>query len=75
LPLTVRVASVDAPERSSNARTGAAAFDLHLVLSQVEINATLGEDAFKLQIPTSATPIGLDELRRSGPLAPRADAK
>jgi hypothetical protein len=75
LPLTVRVASVDATGRSSNGRTGAVAFDLHLVLSQVETNVTLGEDAFKIQIPTSATPIGLDELRRSGPLAPRPDGK
>jgi hypothetical protein len=72
LPLTVRIASAGAAERSSGGTTGAAAFDLQLVLSQVEMNAALGEDAFKIQIPKSATPIGLDELRRSGPLAPRA---
>jgi hypothetical protein len=75
LPLTVRVSSAGASEPpSSNGRTGAA-FDLQLVLSQVETNVTLGADAFTIQIPKSAVPIGLDELRRSGPLAPRADAK
>jgi hypothetical protein len=75
LPITVRVASVGAPERSSHGTAGAAAFDLQLVLSQVETNVALGEDAFKIQTPKSATPIELDELRRSGPLAPRADGK
>jgi hypothetical protein len=73
LPLTLRLASVDPPERrSSNVRTGRS-FDLQLVLSQVETNVPLGENAFKIQIPKSATPIGLDELLRLGPLAPRAD--
>jgi hypothetical protein len=70
LPLTIRVASVDTP----NVRTSAA-FDLRLVLSQVETSVALGEDAFKIQIPKSAVPIGLDELRRSGPLAPRAHGR
>ena len=43
-------------------------YDLRLSLSQVEVNVTLDQDAFRVQIPRSATPIGLDELRRNGPL-------
>jgi hypothetical protein len=44
------------------------AFDLQLVLSQVELNPSLGDEAFRIQIPGSAKPITLDELRASGPL-------
>jgi hypothetical protein len=43
-------------------------FDLELDLSQVELNATLGPEAFRLQQTGGATPITLDELRQSGPL-------
>ena len=46
-------------------------FDLHLALSQVDINQPLGEDAFRVQIPATADPIDLDELRRAGPLGDR----
>ena len=44
-------------------------FDLRLKLSQVEINAPLGADAFEVRVPPTASPITLDELRESGPLA------
>jgi hypothetical protein len=44
------------------------AFDLQMALSQVELNPSLGDEVFRIQIPASATPIGLDELKRSGPL-------
>jgi hypothetical protein len=57
LARTVRLASV-----------GSNRFDLRLVLSQVEINAKLDEDAFNPQIPPTATPITLSELRTAGPL-------
>lgn len=57
LPRTVRVTSVGAP-----------AFDLHLAISQVEINVPLEAAVFHVQIPASASPITLDELRQSGPL-------
>ena len=42
-------------------------FDLRLTLSQVEINVPLGADAFTVQIPRSARPISLDELRHARP--------
>jgi hypothetical protein len=57
LPQTIRLAS---------ARSGA--FDLQLALSQVELNTTLGADVFRLQVPPTASPITLDELKASGPL-------
>ena len=44
------------------------AFDLQLALSQVELNPSLGDEVFRIQIPASAKPITLDELRTSGPL-------
>lgn len=47
----------DAPQASS--------FDLTLALSQVETNAPLGDDVFRLEIPPSADPITVDELRRA----------
>jgi hypothetical protein len=72
LPRTIRVTSIDAGE---GGRTAGAAFDLQMVLSQVETNVPLGADAFTIQAPASSTPISLDELRRSGPLAPKADAR
>jgi len=43
-------------------------FDLQLDLSQVELNVTLGPEAFRLPPSGTAGPITLDELRRSGPL-------
>jgi hypothetical protein len=51
----------------------AGAFDVTLTLSQVETNVALGPDAFTVQIPKMTEPISLEELRRSGPLAPRSD--
>lgn len=59
LPRTVRLTSADAPRR----------FDLRLALSQVEVNPALGPDVFTLRVPASMSPITLDELRRSGPMA------
>ncbi len=41
------------------------AFDLTLALSQVETNVPLGDDVFRLEIPPSADPITVDELRRA----------
>jgi len=66
LPRTIRVASL------GDARSPGA-FDLQLVLSQVETNVPLDASAFRLAIPASAAPISLDELRRNGPLAPKPD--
>jgi outer membrane lipoprotein-sorting protein len=60
LPRSVRLAEVRP--------AGASGSDLRLTLSQVEINGALDADVFRVQVPGSATPITLDELRRSGPL-------
>ena len=57
LPRTIRLVS-----------TPSGRFDLQLELSQIELNTTLGPDAFQLQVPSSAEIISVDELRRSGPL-------
>ena len=52
--------------RLLSARPGG--FDLQMNLSQVELNPSLGPEVFAIQIPASATPITLDELKTSGPL-------
>ena len=59
VPRSIRLASIDAPDRSG--------FDLTLRLSQVEINTALGADVFRVEIPRSASPITLDELRNARP--------
>jgi len=61
LPRAVRLTSDSA---------GPSGFDLQLVLSQVETNVPLGPEVFRVQIPASADPITLEELKRVGPLAP-----
>jgi outer membrane lipoprotein-sorting protein len=55
------VASVDA-----NTSAGAG-FDLTLALTQVETNVALDAAVFRVEIPRSATPITLDELRNARP--------
>lgn len=67
LPRSIRLAGAD-----SSAPDGR--FNITLALSQVETNTTLDAQAFSVQIPPDTDPISLDELRRSSPLAPRADA-
>jgi hypothetical protein len=52
--------------RLTSARPGA--FDLTIALSQVELNPPLPDEVFRIQIPVSASPITLDELKTSGPL-------
>lgn len=54
---------------------GSAGFNITLTLSQVETNVALGPEAFTIEIPADAEPISLEELRRSGPMAPAADGK
>ena len=56
LPRTIHLAAADRKR-----------FDLRLALSQVDINQTLGTDVFTVQIPRSADPITLDELRDARP--------
>jgi hypothetical protein len=66
VPRTIRVASL------GDARAPGA-FDLQLVLSQVDTNVPLDPSAFTLAIPKTAVPISLEELRRNGPLAPKPE--
>jgi hypothetical protein len=40
-------------------------FDLRLTLAQVDVNTVLGDEVFRLQIPQSARPMALDELRNA----------
>jgi len=59
LPRTIRLTSLNAP--------GNSAFDLTLRLSQVETNVALEAPVFSVEVPTSASPITLDELRNARP--------
>jgi hypothetical protein len=56
LPRSVRLVSRD-PSR----------FDLRFALSQVDVNTTLGADVFRVEVPRSARPITLEELRDARP--------
>jgi hypothetical protein len=56
LPRSVRLVSRD-PAR----------FDLRLTLSQVEVNTTLGAEVFRVDVPRTARPITLQELRDARP--------
>jgi outer membrane lipoprotein-sorting protein len=58
LPRAIRLASAE-PRR----------FNLRLLLSQIETNVPLPDEAFRVQIPASADPITLADLRDAGPLA------
>lgn len=61
LPRSIRLTSEDTKR-----------FDLRLTLSQMEINTPLDADVFTVKIPQSASPITLEELRRSGPFGAAA---
>jgi hypothetical protein len=61
LPQTIRITSLD------GAAAPGAAFDLTLALSQVETNVALGAEVFRVDVPRTAQPITLDELRRARP--------
>jgi hypothetical protein len=58
LPRSIRLVSADRRR-----------FDLHLVLSQVDINVPLEAAAFEVRIPPGTQPITVEELRDSGPLS------
>lgn len=65
LPSSIRVTSLD---EDGGVRQ---AFDVRLVLSQVDLNTPLDAAVFTIQVPAEAVPITLDELRASGPLGRR----
>lgn len=69
LPRAIRLVSLDASGRTGDT------FDLRLALLQVEANVTLDAAAFRVQIPSAARAMTIDELRQSGPLAARADGR
>jgi hypothetical protein len=46
---------------------GSSLFDLTLSLSQVETNVPLGAEVFRVDVPATARPIALDELKRARP--------
>ena len=54
---------------------GARRFDVTLTLSQVETNVGLDSQAFVIQPPSNSVQMSLEELRQSGPLAPRSNAR
>jgi hypothetical protein len=57
LPRTVRLVSADSKR-----------FALRLTLSQLEINTALDAEVFRVQVPRTAAPISLQELKAAGPL-------
>jgi hypothetical protein len=59
LPRTIRLSSVGAP--------GGRGFDMTLRLAQVETNVPLEPSVFGVDVPASALPISLDELRNARP--------
>lgn len=63
LPRSIRLVS-EPRATNPDSRTR---FDLRLALSQVDVNLTLGDEVFRVQIPRSAAPITLDELKRARP--------
>ena len=58
LPRSIRMASRTDPPTPFN-------FDLTLALSRVETNVPLEPEVFRVEVPRSAEPITLDELRRA----------
>jgi hypothetical protein len=61
LPHSIRVIS------TGNDDGDVGVYDITLALSQVETNVPLGPDVFRVDVPRSAQPITLDELRRARP--------
>jgi outer membrane lipoprotein-sorting protein len=59
-PSTVHLHTTPAP--------GVAPADLTLRISQVEINTPLDDAVFNVDVPRTAVPLTLEELRRAGPL-------
>jgi hypothetical protein len=72
-PLTIEMSdyTTAGPGRVRIRRDAAAdapALDVRLAVGQVERNVTLGPEAFVVDVPASAQPITIDDLRASGPL-------
>jgi hypothetical protein len=65
-PQEMRLTSDRAHAAGDEAASSGGNVDLRLQLSQVDINTSLGTEAFTVEVPPDAVPITLDELRRSG---------
>ena len=52
----------------TTASPGTVAADLSIRISQLEMNASLGNAVFTVEVPKDAAPLTLEELRRAGPL-------
>jgi hypothetical protein len=62
------------PPATIHLRAGAVA-DITLRVSQLEINTDIDPQAYDVVVPPDALPLTLEELRRSGPLGDKADAR
>jgi hypothetical protein len=60
-PRTIKMQTASASAAGTQA-------DLTLKLTDVDINVTLDDDVFRVDVPADAVPLTLDELRRAGPL-------
>ena len=56
-PATLRIVSAGTPRA-----------DLTVRLSDVNINVTMGDEVFSVDVPSEAQPLTIDQLRRAGPL-------
>lgn len=54
--------------RISRDLPGGESVDLTIGLSQIETNITLPPEAFRVDVPASAVPMTIDQLRQAGPL-------
>jgi hypothetical protein len=45
--------------------------DMTATLSQIEVNVDVDPAAFTVDVPASASPLSIDELRDAGPLGER----
>jgi outer membrane lipoprotein-sorting protein len=62
-PMTIRLRARPSPPGDAT--------DLTIRLNDVDINQPINPEAFQAEIPESATPLTLEELRRNGPLGRR----
>jgi hypothetical protein len=65
-PQAIRLTTTNSPASGGEAGSTEVPVDLRLKLSQVDINTTLGPEAFTVNVPADAVPITLEELRRNG---------
>jgi hypothetical protein len=71
-PLTVRYADFANGRPATigirSETEGRVSADIHLRLSEVDVNTTLDPRTFQAELPDNPVPLTLDELRRAGPM-------